>query len=86
MCNFSRCVDANLVEIPVEMETPEDRYYHLAFFTTRRIERFADLTWEYGIDFGDAGHPVKAFKCCCGSKFCRYVKHSKSSSKALVLE
>ncbi|MCD9644979.1 hypothetical protein HAX54_033607 [Datura stramonium] len=26
---------------------------------------------DYGIDFNDHSHPVKAFKCCCGSKLCR---------------
>ena len=29
MCNFSRCVDANLVEIPIEVETPDHHYYHV---------------------------------------------------------
>lgn len=36
---------------------------------------------DYGIDFDDHDHPVKAFKCRCGSKFCRNIK--RSSSKCL---
>jgi len=26
---------------------------------------------DYGIDFDDHNHPVKAFRCSCGSKQCR---------------
>ncbi|RDY01252.1 Histone-lysine N-methyltransferase SUVR4, partial [Mucuna pruriens] len=26
---------------------------------------------DYGIDFDDHEHPIKAFECCCGSAFCR---------------
>ncbi|KAL8545114.1 hypothetical protein ACS0TY_005348 [Phlomoides rotata] len=63
-----RCFDANLVEIPVEVETQDHSYYHLAFFATRKIDAFEELTWDYGIDFY---HPVKAFQCLCGSNFCR---------------
>ncbi|KAF0931560.1 hypothetical protein E2562_005530 [Oryza meyeriana var. granulata] len=70
-----RCFDANIMGIPVEIETPDHHYYHLAFFTTRVIEPFEELTWDYGIDFDDVDHPVKAFKCRCG----------KSKSRALVL-
>ncbi|ONK63914.1 uncharacterized protein A4U43_C07F20220 [Asparagus officinalis] len=80
-----RCVDANMVEIPVEVETPDRHYYHLAFFTARKIEKNEELTWDYGIDFSDVSHPVKAFKCRCGSKFCRDMKRSRARSKALVL-
>ena len=36
---------------------------------------------DYGIDFDDVNHPVKAFKCYCGSKFCR--DKSRISSKYL---
>ncbi|XP_027165909.1 probable inactive histone-lysine N-methyltransferase SUVR2 [Coffea eugenioides] len=73
-----RCDDANLVEIPVEVETPDHHYYHLAFFTTRKVDAFEELTWDYGIDFSDHTHPVKAFKCGCGSQFCRDKKSLKS--------
>ncbi|KAL3507529.1 hypothetical protein ACH5RR_032911 [Cinchona calisaya] len=73
-----RCDDANLVEIPVEVETPDHHYYHLAFFTTRNVDALEELTWDYGIDFSDHNHPVKAFKCSCGSQFCRDKKALKS--------
>ncbi|KAF3791908.1 Histone-lysine N-methyltransferase [Nymphaea thermarum] len=56
-----RCFDANLVEIPVEIETPDHHYYH-----------------DYGIDFDDAEHPVKAFQCLCGSRYCRSPKRPSS--------
>ncbi|KAA8543414.1 hypothetical protein F0562_021091 [Nyssa sinensis] len=69
-----RCFDSNLVEIPVEVETPDHHYYHLAFFTTRKVEALEELTWDYGIDFDDHDHLVKAFRCRCGSKLCRSIK------------
>ncbi|XP_042376128.1 probable inactive histone-lysine N-methyltransferase SUVR2 isoform X1 [Zingiber officinale] len=69
-----RCCDANLIEIPVEIETPDHHYYHLAYFTTRRVEPLEELTWDYGIDFDDDDHPIKAFKCRCGSRLCRDIK------------
>ncbi|CAI9771226.1 unnamed protein product [Fraxinus pennsylvanica] len=72
-----RCSDANLVEIPVEVETPDHHYYHVAFFTTRKVDALEELTWDYGIDFDDHSHPVKAFKCQCGSEFCRDRKSKK---------
>ncbi|PSR89737.1 Inactive histone-lysine N-methyltransferase [Actinidia chinensis var. chinensis] len=71
-----RCFDSTLVEIPVEVETPDHHYYHLAFFTTRKVKAMEELTWDYGIDFDDHDHPVKAFKCRCGSRFCRNIKRS----------
>ncbi|KAK3003135.1 hypothetical protein RJ639_017950 [Escallonia herrerae] len=73
-----RCCDANMIEIPVEVETPDHHYYHLAFFTKRKVNALEELTWDYGIDFSDLNHPIKAFKCLCRSKFCRNMKHSKS--------
>ncbi|KAJ0014847.1 hypothetical protein Pint_20362 [Pistacia integerrima] len=66
-----RCFDANLIDIPVEVETPDRHYYHLALFTTREVSALEELTWDYGIDFSDHDHPIKAFQCCCGSAFCR---------------
>ncbi|TYI46741.1 hypothetical protein E1A91_D13G125400v1 [Gossypium mustelinum] len=69
-----RCFDANLIDIPVEVETPDRHYYHLALFTTRDVRASEELTWDYGIDFNDDEHPIKAFKCCCRSAFCRDVK------------
>ncbi|KAI3772955.1 hypothetical protein L6452_04151 [Arctium lappa] len=76
-----RCFDSNLVEIPVEVENPDRHYYHLAFFTTRKIKAFEELTRDYGIDFDDDDHPVKAFECRCGSRFCRSIKPSTRSRK-----
>ncbi|MCD7472247.1 hypothetical protein HAX54_013274 [Datura stramonium] len=77
-----RCFDSNLVEIPIEIETPDHHYYHLAFFTTRKIKAMEELTWDYGIDFDDLEHPVKAFSCHCSSKFCRNMKRpSRSRSR-----
>ncbi|KAK4407265.1 putative inactive histone-lysine N-methyltransferase SUVR2, partial [Sesamum angolense] len=71
-----RCYDSNLVEIPVEVETPDHHFYHLAFFTTRKVKAMEELTWDYGIDFDDHEHPIKAFRCQCGSKYCRNIKRS----------
>ncbi|XP_065867993.1 histone-lysine N-methyltransferase SUVR4-like isoform X1 [Euphorbia lathyris] len=66
-----RCCDSNLIEIPVEIETPDHHYYHLAFFTSKDIKPMEELTWDYGIEFEDKNHPIKAFNCKCGSKSCR---------------
>ncbi|KAL5792685.1 hypothetical protein ACOSP7_001279 [Xanthoceras sorbifolium] len=74
-----RCFDANLIEIPVEIEGPELHYYHLAFFTTREVDALEELTWDYGIDFDDHDHLVKPFQCRCASKFCRNMKRSSRS-------
>ncbi|XP_014491616.2 histone-lysine N-methyltransferase SUVR4 isoform X1 [Vigna radiata var. radiata] len=65
-----RCYDANLIDIPVEIESPDHHYYHLAFFTNRNVSAYEELTWDYGIDFDDKDHPIKAFRCSCGSAFC----------------
>ncbi|GAV83001.1 SET domain-containing protein/Pre-SET domain-containing protein/WIYLD domain-containing protein [Cephalotus follicularis] len=72
-----RCFDANLIDIPVEVETPDRHYYHLAFFTSRDVSALEELSWDYGIDFSDHNHPVKAFQCCCGSKSCRDLKQKR---------
>ncbi|KAE9619044.1 putative histone-lysine N-methyltransferase chromatin remodeling SET family [Lupinus albus] len=66
-----RCSDANLLDVPVEVETPDRHYYHLALFTNRKVKALEELTWDYGIDFDDHEHPIKAFHCFCGSAFCR---------------
>ncbi|CAN1307734.1 Histone-lysine N-methyltransferase SUVR4 [Linum perenne] len=71
-----RCEDANLIEMPVEIESPDHHYYHVAFFTVRDVEAMEELTWDYGIEFDDIYHPIKAFKCKCGSKQCRDKKKS----------
>ncbi|XP_041004192.1 probable inactive histone-lysine N-methyltransferase SUVR2 isoform X2 [Juglans microcarpa x Juglans regia] len=80
-----RCLDANLVEIPVKVESPDRIYYHLAFFTTRVVAALEELTWDYGINFDDHDQPVKAFCCRCGSKFCRNMKRSTRSRSASIV-
>ncbi|XP_011015241.1 PREDICTED: histone-lysine N-methyltransferase SUVR2-like isoform X1 [Populus euphratica] len=77
-----RCLDANMIEIPVKIETPDHHYYHLAFFTTREVNALEELTWDYGIDFDDTDQPVEVFPCRCGSKFCRNMKRSNRSNSA----
>ncbi|WCJ38202.1 Histone-lysine N-methyltransferase SUVR4 [Euphorbia peplus] len=74
-----RCLDANLIEIPVKIDTPDNHYYHLAFFTTREVDALEELTWDYGIDFDDNDQPIEVFRCLCGSKFCRNMKRSNRS-------
>ncbi|GAB2235698.1 hypothetical protein Drorol1_Dr00026134 [Drosera rotundifolia] len=76
-----RCEDATLVEVPVQVETPDRHYYHVAFFTTREVKAFEELTWDYGIDFDDRNHPVKAFECSCGSELCRDKKRRGGSAR-----
>ncbi|KAI3473034.1 hypothetical protein Pfo_031158 [Paulownia fortunei] len=66
-----RCFDANLVEILLKWRLQIIIItMYLAFFTTRKVNALEELTWDYGIDFND-DHPVKAFQCRCGNKFCR---------------
>ncbi|KAM5563332.1 putative inactive histone-lysine N-methyltransferase SUVR2 [Rosa sericea] len=77
-----RCLDANLVPIPVEVETPDRCFYHVAFFTTRKVDALEELTWDYGIDFDDHDDPVRVFNCQCGSKFCRNMTRSNRSRSA----
>ncbi|XP_022886764.1 uncharacterized protein LOC111402614 [Olea europaea var. sylvestris] len=48
---FARFFDSNMVEIPVEVETPDQHYYHLAFFTTRKVKAMEELTWVSRIYF-----------------------------------
>ncbi|KAL8557679.1 hypothetical protein ACS0TY_004954 [Phlomoides rotata] len=40
-----RCHDGNLIDIPVQVETPDRHYYHVAFFTTRKVKALDELTW-----------------------------------------
>ncbi|CAN6212529.1 unnamed protein product [Urochloa humidicola] len=75
-----RCYDANLVGIPVEVETPLHHYYHLALFTRKKVEAFEELTWDYGIDFNDDKHPG-AFQCLCGSRYCRGMRRQRNRGK-----
>ncbi|KAF3335842.1 Histone-lysine N-methyltransferase SUVR4 [Carex littledalei] len=74
-----RCYDANLVEVPVEIETPDHLYYHLALFSSRKIEPLEELTWDYGIDFKETEILNRSFKCMCGSKYCRDTNHSRKN-------
>ncbi|CAH8388288.1 unnamed protein product [Eruca vesicaria subsp. sativa] len=76
-----RCEDANLIDIPVQIETPDRHYYHIAFFTNRDVKAMEELTWDYMIDFSDESHPVKAFRCSCGSELCRDIKSKGSRGK-----
>ncbi|KAG8641825.1 hypothetical protein MANES_12G036100v8 [Manihot esculenta] len=78
-----RCLDANLIEIPVKVETPDHHYYHLAFFTAREVNALEELTWDYGIDFDDNDNPMEVFRCLCGSKFCRNMKRPNRSKSSL---
>ncbi|THG19893.1 hypothetical protein TEA_016103 [Camellia sinensis var. sinensis] len=48
-----RCFNSNLVEIPVEVETPDHHYYHLAFFTSRKVQALEELTWVIVINVDD---------------------------------
>ncbi|CAF1703311.1 unnamed protein product [Brassica oleracea var. botrytis] len=77
-----RCGDANLIDIPVQIETPDRHYYHIAFFTIRDVKAMEELTWDYMIDFSDESHPVKAFRCSCGSELCRDKKPIGSRGKS----
>ncbi|XP_010494395.1 PREDICTED: probable inactive histone-lysine N-methyltransferase SUVR2 isoform X2 [Camelina sativa] len=69
-----RCLDANLIEIPVHVETTDSHYYHPAFFTTREIDAMEELTWDYGVRFNNDVFPTSPFHCRCGSEFCRIIK------------
>ncbi|XP_020220713.1 probable inactive histone-lysine N-methyltransferase SUVR2 isoform X2 [Cajanus cajan] len=79
-----RCLDANLIEIPVEIEGPSHHYYHFAFFTSRKIAAQEELTWDYGINFDEHDEPVELFQCRCGSKFCRNIKRSNRSNRSSI--
>ncbi|XP_071724171.1 histone-lysine N-methyltransferase SUVR4-like [Rutidosis leptorrhynchoides] len=39
--------EANPIAIPVEIENPYHLYYHVAFFTTRKVFAMEELTWDY---------------------------------------
>ncbi|KAJ7539249.1 hypothetical protein O6H91_11G082900 [Diphasiastrum complanatum] len=69
--NVARCYDANMLDIPVSFDSADRHYYHHAFFTTRSVKAMEELTWDYSIDFEDAGHPIGCFCCLCGSEYCR---------------
>ncbi|KAL2953211.1 hypothetical protein AAZX31_19G153900 [Glycine max] len=78
-----RCLDANLVEIPVEVEGPTHHYYHFAFFTSRKVAAQEELTWDYGINFDEHDdQPIELFQCRCSSKFCRNIKRLNRSMRS----
>uniref|UniRef100_A0ACD6A2F4 Uncharacterized protein n=1 Tax=Avena sativa TaxID=4498 RepID=A0ACD6A2F4_AVESA len=79
-----RCCDANLAVVPVEVETPDHHYYHLAFFTSKKVEAFEELTWDYGIDFEDKNRHVKTFECLCGSRYCRGRRRRHPRKRSIV--
>lgn len=83
-----RCNDANLFMRPVQIETRDTHYYHAALFAARDIEEMEELTWDYGIDFDDDTHLLKAFKCHCKSSSCRdrasQLKQDKAKKRKLV--
>ncbi|KAL3698548.1 hypothetical protein R1sor_012624 [Riccia sorocarpa] len=53
----------------------------VAFFTSRAVKPMEELTWDYRIDFDDDTHHIEAFKCLCGSPFCRGASSSKKRKK-----
>ncbi|XP_057857697.2 uncharacterized protein LOC131066847 isoform X2 [Cryptomeria japonica] len=65
-----RCGDTNMFIRPVQIETRDTHYYHVAFFAAHDISQMEELTWDYGINFEDK-HEVKGFRCLCGSSLCR---------------
>ncbi|XP_051119880.1 histone-lysine N-methyltransferase SUVR4-like [Andrographis paniculata] len=65
------CCDANIIGIPVQVESLDKKYYHLAFFTMREVEVKEELTWDYGIDFDEDTDHIRPFQCCCGCDSCR---------------
>lgn len=40
-----RCEDSNLMDMPVRINQADPRLYHVAFFATRIIEPYEELTW-----------------------------------------
>lgn len=51
---------------------------HAFFSSLSLLKGYTCCLQDYGIDFDDLDHPVKAFRCRCGSKFCRNMKRSTS--------
>ncbi|CAM8987959.1 unnamed protein product [Rhodiola kirilowii] len=82
-----RCTDANLVAIPIRVETPGHLYHRVAFFTSKKVSALEELTRDYGIDFADSDHCTKPFRCRCGSSFCRNIKrYNRKRIKGNALE
>jgi SET domain-containing protein len=72
---FSRCEDANLIDVPVKISCADPRLYHVAFFAQVDISPLEELTWDYGCSFKmpevEAADVVVPFRCKCGSTHCR---------------
>lgn len=78
-----RCGDPNLLLRPVQIDTRDTHYYHVAFFASRDIAKNEELTWDYNINFDDK-HEVQGFRCLCGSSLCRD-KKNKVKRKCLLV-
>lgn len=78
-----RCGDPNLLLRPVQIDTRDTHYYHVAFFASRDIAKNEELTWDYNINFDDK-HEVRGFRCLCGSSLCRDKKNKVQKKCSLV--
>jgi SET domain-containing protein len=66
-----RCEDANLIDIPVQIDVNKKSMYHVAFFTKHDIGFQEELTWHYGCDFSYNDPDLPSFACKCRSRSCR---------------
>lgn len=55
----------------MKIENAGKNFYHVAFFTKRKIKAHEGLTWDYGIDFSNCDPELPSFACKCGSIMCR---------------
>lgn len=53
--------------------------FHLSGPCFSSIIGMKNYLQDYGIDFDDHDHPIKAFRCCCGSTLCRDKKRKGQS-------
>ncbi|THF99544.1 hypothetical protein TEA_019331 [Camellia sinensis var. sinensis] len=88
--NVARAINPPSISREVHLKHTYVPFMQLAFFTKRNVDALEELTWcamstfnlnvleqtskDYGIDFDDHNHPIKAFQCCCRSAFCRDVR------------
>lgn len=80
---FSRCEDANLIDVLVRVRCADARPYRVAYFAQVDIPPLEELTWDYGCSFettevDDVDH-VAPFHCKCGSTHCRDTKNKNNS-------
>jgi SET domain-containing protein len=66
-----RCEDANLIDIPVQIDKNNKSMYYVAFFTEQDIRFQEELTWDYGCDFSYNDLDLPSFACKCRSRSCR---------------